>query len=148
MAYTTVDGTAKNPADYGVSAGVLTFAPGETTKHVLVTVVNEPVKELDENFTVKLSSANNAEIADDTGLGTIQNDDGAPAILSVSDPTVAEAAGKATFTVSLSGPVAQPVVVNYQTKDANARATVTTTPAAAASLSCPTTPPPRRWTCR
>jgi hypothetical protein len=122
VAYTTVDGTAKSPADYGVSAGLLTFTPGITTQHVRVTVVNDPVKELDENFTVKLSAASNAEIADDTGLGTIQNDDGPPAILSVSDPTVAESAGKATFTVSISGPVAQPVLVNYQTRDASARA--------------------------
>ncbi|MGH3371062.1 MAG: Calx-beta domain-containing protein, partial [Nocardioidaceae bacterium] len=123
VAYTTVDGTAKNPADYTVASGVLTFTPGITTRHVLVPIVNEAVKELDENFTVKLSTATNAELADDIGLGTIQNDDGPPAILTVSDPTVSEAAGTATFTVSLSGPVAQPVVVNYQTKDATALAT-------------------------
>ncbi|WP_434353523.1 Calx-beta domain-containing protein [Psychrobacter sp. HD31] len=48
---------------------------GETTATIDVTVVGDDFWEPTETYNVKLSNANNASIADDTGVGTIINDD-------------------------------------------------------------------------
>ncbi len=121
-----VEGTAKSPADYTATSQTLTFSPPLiTTRTFTVTAVNETVAELDETFTVTLKNpTNSASLADDgAGLGTIQNDDGPPAVISIDDPTALESAGTANFTVNLAGSVAQPVLVNYTTKNATALAT-------------------------
>ena len=104
--YSTADGTATAPADYAATSGTLTFAPGQTTRPVSVQVAGDTVDEINETFTVNLSNAVNAAIADGTGLGTILDDDSLPA-LSINDVTVTESdAGttSATFTVGLNAP--------------------------------------------
>ena len=78
--------------------------------------------ELDEIFTVTLSTAVNATLLDGQGLGTITDDDGFPS-LSINDVTVTEANGgtvNAVFTVSLSNASGQPVTVDYATADGTA----------------------------
>ena len=75
VACATADGTATAPGDYAAAADTLSFAPGETTKPVVITVHGDYVYEVDETFTVRLSAATNATIADSTATGTIHNDD-------------------------------------------------------------------------
>ena len=76
VAYATADGTATlADNDYQSASGTLNFGPGETTKPVNVTVNGDTTPEVDETFTVVLSSPSNASISDDTGTGTISNDD-------------------------------------------------------------------------
>ncbi|HEV7863000.1 MAG TPA: Calx-beta domain-containing protein, partial [Acidimicrobiia bacterium] len=72
--FTTVDGTGRAGADYLPVSGRLTFAPGETTKTVVVPVIGDVRKEIDETFTLRLSKPANITIAGD-GLGTILDDD-------------------------------------------------------------------------
>ena len=48
--YATADGTAKAPGDYAATVGSLTFAPGETTKTIVVAVVGDATYEADETF--------------------------------------------------------------------------------------------------
>jgi hypothetical protein len=74
--FTTVDGsaTAANQ-DYVPLSGTLFFGPGETSQVISVSVIGDLKFESDEDFTVVLSNPVNATIADDTGLGTILNDD-------------------------------------------------------------------------
>ena len=55
-----------------------------------VPVVGDTLDELDETFSLNLSNAVNAAIADPTGLGTITDNDPPPAI-SINDVTVTEA---------------------------------------------------------
>lgn len=55
------------------------------------------------------------------GLGTIQNDEGVPA-LSIGDVMLAEDSGSFTFTVVLSAPSAMPVGFAYATADGTATA--------------------------
>ena len=65
--------------------------------------------EVEESFTLDLSSAISATIADPQGAGTIADDDGTPS-LSVNDVTVTEGNGgtvNAAFTVSLGRPAAR-----------------------------------------
>ncbi|WP_447002194.1 Calx-beta domain-containing protein [Saccharothrix isguenensis] len=73
--FTTADATAVAPGDYAATAGTVTFAPGETSKLVIVPVVGDTVDELNETFTVTLAAAGGAAITDAVGVGTIVDDD-------------------------------------------------------------------------
>lgn len=75
VTYATADRTARAGSDYEASSGVLTFAPGETSQTVTVTVRGEGRDEADETFTVELSHPAGAELADPTGVVTIVDDD-------------------------------------------------------------------------
>ncbi|MBI3343649.1 MAG: type I secretion C-terminal target domain-containing protein, partial [Gammaproteobacteria bacterium] len=101
------------------SGGMLTFAPGNTSQTITVNVRADNTTEPHETFFVDLSSpSNNASILDGHGVGTILNDDS----INISDATVNEAAGTATFTVSLSNALAHPVTVDFATADGTATA--------------------------
>lgn len=122
----TVDfGTTDNSAtsaDYTSQSGSLTFAPGETTKTIAVVVNGDTTDEDDEQFTVELSNALNALMADSQGLGTILDDDAAPA-LAIADVTVAEGNSgqtSATFAVTLSAISGRAISVDFATADSNA----------------------------
>ncbi|MEQ1828256.1 MAG: SBBP repeat-containing protein [Pirellula sp.] len=73
--YGTFDGTATSGSDYQSLSGILTFAPGETSKTVVVPVYGDLVLEANETFFVDLSSPSNALIADSRGVATIRDDD-------------------------------------------------------------------------
>jgi probable HAF family extracellular repeat protein len=74
--YATADGTATARGnDYITAAGTLSFAPGETTKTVMVWVVGDKKRELTERFFVNLPGATNAVLADASGEVTIEDDD-------------------------------------------------------------------------
>src|SRR5262245_5370732 len=73
--YATANGTATAPSDYASAAGTVTFAPGQRSKFVNVSVVGDLAIEQDETFTVTLSNPVNASIASGTATGTIRNDD-------------------------------------------------------------------------
>jgi hypothetical protein len=120
----TSDGTASAPRDYAASSVDLTFAPGETIKQLDVVAGTDTWFELDETFAVGLSSAVDATIADDTGVGTIVNDDALVGI-DVSDATVTEGdsgSQAASFDVTLSGPSGLSTSVGWTTVDGTATA--------------------------
>ena len=73
--YTTADGSATAGEDYTRASGTLSFAPGETEKTVAVPVLDDAVDEGEETFTLRLSDASGAVIADGTATGTIENSD-------------------------------------------------------------------------
>jgi hypothetical protein len=75
VAFATADGSAAASTDYAVASGRITFAPGETSKAVDVTINGDIDVETDEAFTVVLSNPVNATIADGSATGTIQNED-------------------------------------------------------------------------
>jgi hypothetical protein len=129
--YTTADGSAQSDSDYGTVSGRLTFARGETSKTIAVPVYGDRLDETEESFTIRLSRAKGASIADGTGVVTIVDDDGtaqvgvgdaAGTVVYRVDGTVAGATLQ--FTVSLSAPQSQPVTVNYATADGTATAGV------------------------
>jgi hypothetical protein len=74
---TTVAGTALAGSDFVSKTQTLTFAAGATTAIFQVTIVNNTTPEPTETFTVVLSSATGAAIADGTGVVTIIDTDGA-----------------------------------------------------------------------
>jgi hypothetical protein len=83
VAYRTVDGTATGGAaattpgaDYVTASGTLTFAPGVTSRTVVVTIVGDTAKEANETFSVVLSNpTGGAVIATGTATVTILDDD-------------------------------------------------------------------------
>jgi hypothetical protein len=122
--YATVNGTATAGADYTATSGALTFPPGSLSQSIAVPVLGDTLDEVDETFTVNLSGAVNAIIADATGVATILDDDPPPA-LTINDVTVTETNGgsiPATFTVTLSAASGKTVTVDYATADGTATA--------------------------
>ena len=76
--YATADGSATAGADYTSATGVLTFSAGQTTKTVPVTVLDDVHDDDGETFTLRLSNAAGARIADSEATGTIENADPLP----------------------------------------------------------------------
>lgn len=121
---TTVDwtiesGTATAPGDYIAASGQVSFAAGETSMPVSVTVKGDAATEGNETFVVRLSNAVGGGIVDSTGKGTILNDD---ANVSISDAALVAEGNAATFTVTLSAAAGIPVVVDYTLADGSALA--------------------------
>ena len=88
-------------------AGTLTFAPGESSKTITLSVQGDNALEADESFTLTLSNnSNGTTISNATQTGTILNDDNTLAI-AATDADLPEAANGATrdytFTVTRSG---------------------------------------------
>jgi hypothetical protein len=73
--YQTVDGTAASPGDYRAVSGVVSFAPGQTSRPVRIAVVGDQVAEGLETFSVQLGAPTNAVLADAEGLASIVDND-------------------------------------------------------------------------
>lgn len=74
--YDTSDGTATAAdSDYEPVVGTVSLGPGVLSMPLTVVVNCDATVEADETFNVNLSGATNANISDNQGLGTIQNDD-------------------------------------------------------------------------
>ena len=76
--YVTSDVTARAGEDYTSASGTLTFATGERSKTVEVTVLDDAHDEGEETLTLTLSNASGARIEDATATGTIENTDHMP----------------------------------------------------------------------
>jgi len=75
VSFATANGSARAAEDYVARAGVLAFAPGETSRTVPVTVVGDRRREGDEVFYLNLSSAAGAVVTDAQGAAIVRNDD-------------------------------------------------------------------------
>ncbi|HEX2040893.1 MAG TPA: Calx-beta domain-containing protein [Acidimicrobiales bacterium] len=73
VSFATTDGSARSGPDYEGRSGTLSFAPGETSKPVAITVRSSGAVEPDESFSLTLSDAVNASILDGTGIATLLN---------------------------------------------------------------------------
>src|SRR5262249_7808002 len=80
VAYATSNVSATAGSDYTAASGTLTFAPGETTKTVTVSVNGDTTFESNETLTLTLSNPGNATLATATATGTIINDDPVPTV--------------------------------------------------------------------
>jgi len=120
--YATANGTAIEPDDYTeITTTTLTFAPGERTHFITVTVQGDLLDEDDETFYVNLANAVNATIADGQDAGTIFDND--TASLNTADASVVEGnfvSTDAVFTVTLSLTSTKQVTVEYATADGTA----------------------------
>ncbi|WP_294771918.1 retention module-containing protein, partial [uncultured Rhodoferax sp.] len=128
--FATANGTATAGSDYTATSGTLSFAAGETTKTITVSITNDTAYEISENFTVSISNPSNATLGTTTATGTIVDDgrtlpgggtanDDRPGF-SINDVTIDEAAGTVTFTVTRAGDLSQSASVNYAGSDGSA----------------------------
>jgi CSLREA domain-containing protein len=81
--YTTANNNAIAGIDYTATSGQLSFAPGETTKTITVTVFGDNIAEANKSFFVNLSNPTNSLIDPNAGSGivTITDDEPHPIIL-------------------------------------------------------------------
>jgi CSLREA domain-containing protein len=120
---TSGSGTAILGSDYQPVTNSLTFAPGETSKPVTVTVNGDTTDEPNETFVVKLGPQTNAALAKAEGTGTIVNDDAAPAPtleFSAGNYSVQENLGAVTVIVTRTGDASGAASVDYATGDGTA----------------------------
>jgi len=117
--YATANNSAVSGSDYQSTSGTLTFAPGDTTKTISVTINGELNFETDETYFVNLSAPVNATIADSQGQGTIQNDDPVGGYLKFPSANFVntENAGQTVISVNRIGDTSQAVTVDYATSD-------------------------------
>lgn len=126
--YHSADGTANAGSDYTAVSGTLNFAPGETVKTITVPIANDTVAEADEFFSVQLgalsgsgfSTLHAVQLGNSFAQATITHNDQTPVaqpVISVSNVTAGEGDGYADFIVTLSGPGASEITVNYSTSN-------------------------------
>ncbi|MDP4625328.1 MAG: glycoside hydrolase family 9 protein [Akkermansiaceae bacterium] len=129
--WATEDVTALADQDYTTASGSLTFAAGELTKNIAVTILGDAQEEPNETFHIVLNNANGAPINKATAIGTLVNDDFAPG-LSITGGSVIEGDPgnnlDLTFTVTLSPPAENPVSVDYASSSGTATSGTDFTP--------------------
>lgn len=130
--YSTTDGTATAPIDYISSSGTLTFAPGELSKHVIITVNSDQSEEPNETFLLIITAPVEASIADSQGVGTIVDDDGPPVITSI-----APLSGDVGSTVIITGSGFSATAGNNIVYFGGGRAAVTSATTSSLSVTVP-----------
>lgn len=116
--WSTVDLSASSGSDFTAVPGALAFAPGESSKTISISILDDNFAEGAQSFDVVLSSA--VAIADGQATVTIIDDDATPNV-TVTDGSVVEGS-MANFAITLSNPSAVPVTVSYSTVDGSAGA--------------------------
>jgi len=123
--YATANGTATAGSDYTAAANTLTWPAGDmTNKSFNVSITDDALNEANETFTATLSGPTcNAVLGANTVDTVTINDNDVQPSLSINSIGLAEGnAGTTpfTFTVTLSAPSGQTVMVNYATADGTA----------------------------
>jgi extracellular elastinolytic metalloproteinase len=124
VAVATADGTA-GPSDYTPRTATLSFPPGTAVQTVAVPLATDAAIELDETFTLNVTSATGATVTDGQGVATIVNDDFP--VVSIGDATAPEGdtgASDAVLTLSLSEPAPFASAVGYAATGGTATAGV------------------------
>ncbi|MCE9615965.1 MAG: MFS transporter [Lentisphaerae bacterium] len=121
--FETHGGLAWPGTDFIATNGTLTIPAGTMNATIAVNVVGDPSPEpATEAFSLNLTNAVGAPLAQATAIGTIRDDDGPPSI-TLADATVRERNYghiDAVFVLELSHPVDHPVSVDFATADVTA----------------------------
>ncbi|MCY4670632.1 MAG: hypothetical protein OXC29_21900, partial [Rhodococcus sp.] len=108
--YATADGTAMANTDYEGTTGTLTFPALEMEQTIRVPINDDDLDEATEAFTIALSNASNAAIADGEATGVIDDND-LPVVSVTADPTAVEEGETVTFTLTRIGDLTVPLTV-------------------------------------
>ena len=121
--FATTGGTATSGVDFQVVSSTVTLPAGTTSATITVPVSDDLLDEVDETFTVTLSSPIGATLGAAVATGTIVDNDPSP-VVSIAAATVTEsnATQNATFIVSLSTASGRTVAVSYATSNGTASA--------------------------
>ena len=111
--YAVTGGTATSVDDYTLTAGTLTFDPGQVTPETItLMVVNDGAPEPDETVVITLSDPTNAQLGNDYQL-TYTIWDSSPAISFVTDSSQAAETDSPVNITVMSPPFEEMVTVNY-----------------------------------
>ncbi|MET0625473.1 MAG: Calx-beta domain-containing protein, partial [Pyrinomonadaceae bacterium] len=120
VGYATSNGTATAGSDYTAASGTLNFTQGELSKTFNVAVSDDGVDDPDLTVNLSLSAPTGGAAlgAQNTAVLIITDDEATPAV-SIADGSATEGnpgdSNSVPFAVTLSGPSAQTVTVNYAT---------------------------------
>ena len=85
VSYAATNGSAVNGTDFTLASGTLTFASGESEKHIVIPISNNSLSDGNRSFTVKLSSPSNGVTIGTVDMAHVEITDDEQ---SVSKPTV------------------------------------------------------------
>lgn len=115
--YAVTGGTATGSgSDFTLANGTLTFAAGETSKNISLTIVNDTVAEGDETVLVTLSNVTvGYNLGTSVHTHTIVDDEGPPTVqFAAAGSNANESVGSHTISVTLSSVASSDVTVDYQ----------------------------------
>lgn len=119
-AYSTAAGTATAGSDFTSASGTVTFAAGQTSVTINVSTIDDTVVESAETMSVTLSApTGGAVLGTATAIGTINDNDTAPANLAIGNASVTEG-GSLVFTVTRSGTTTSAVSASFATASGTA----------------------------
>jgi hypothetical protein len=122
--YHTSDGSAVAGSDYETASGTVVFQPGDQSETITVQVTGDLLDEEDETFDVILSDPGGVIPLDETGVGTILDDDDQPNLTIVPSIDLFEGNSgvvNAVFTLTLSTASGKTVIAHYETVDGAAK---------------------------
>ncbi|MFO0735214.1 MAG: Calx-beta domain-containing protein [Labilithrix sp.] len=119
--YLTTDETASSGSDFtGATGGVVTFAPGQTSRTIEIAAIGDTAVEGDETFAVVLTSASGATLARSRATGRIQDDDRAllPRLVATPQAFTERSSGRwsASIPVTLDATASSTITVDYETR--------------------------------
>lgn len=76
--YNTSDSTATSGVDYVASSGTVSFSPGQTSRTITISIIDDATLESNEMFHIELSNSTNASITDYQSLITILDNETPP----------------------------------------------------------------------
>ena len=123
--YATTAGSASPGNDFTLTSGTLSFAPGETQKTISAPIIDDPIFEADETFSVTLSapSPGTALGPNSTQTVTIQSDDTQPVVSFASNSLIiGERTGTANLLLTRSANTSGTAIVSFSTADGTATA--------------------------
>jgi glucose/arabinose dehydrogenase len=123
--YVTNENTALRDVDFSYRAGTLNFADGETSKTVVIPILEDTIVEGTESFGVAILGATGAALGTKRTVSVnILDNDGAASEFSFSQSAyeIKEDGGQATITVRRTGNTSGTATVNYATSDGTATA--------------------------
>jgi len=118
--YATSPGTAVDGTDYRGTSGTLTFAPGQTSQGMAVTIIDKGAfSGQSVSFSINLSSPSNSTLGSPSSATvTIVDNDAIPSVGFNTDYYVVdENGGSVTVNVALSSAQQVPITVSYSTID-------------------------------
>ncbi|MEO0845347.1 MAG: Calx-beta domain-containing protein, partial [Cyanobacteria bacterium J06648_1] len=118
--YATADGTAIAGQDYIAAQGNVTFAPGETSQTIEITVNDDGESEGEESFSLSLSNVNQAISLESAIIAVIADNDEPLPVISVENISFAEGNSEtstASVTVNLDKSANRAIAVNYITEN-------------------------------
>lgn len=122
VAFATEAETAVAGTDYETITGTLTFAPGETSGTIAITLLDDALDEADETIAVAITNFVNARTGSnsDAQVKIVDNDDAPTVSFSQAIYAAPEDQGSAVLTIALSAVSGKTVSVRYKSTGGSA----------------------------